>query len=155
MRPTHKTLAEKLLACSSIVGECRLWSKARSAKGYGVLTHERVSYRAHRAAYSVFKGPIPFGLSVLHTCDVRHCINPEHLYAGTDADNGRDKAQRGRVAPKHGELNGNSKLKESDVLEIKRLRLLGHSLHELRVQFNVSRSCIKHIIAGRAWTHCG
>lgn len=64
--------------------------------GYGDLSYRGKVYRAHRAMYIVAKGPIPDGLHVLHSCDVRHCLNPDHLRLGTVSDNKQDEIQRGR-----------------------------------------------------------
>lgn len=77
---------------------CRLWDKATDGDGYGVsgkLARSN-SRLTHRAAYELFYGAIPEGLQVLHRCDRTNCIEPTHLYAGTDADNMQDKVRRGR-----------------------------------------------------------
>jgi HNH endonuclease len=64
--------------------------------GYGDLCYRGKNMRAHRAMYIAAKGPIPEGLHVLHTCDVRHCVNPDHLWLGTISDNKQDELQKGR-----------------------------------------------------------
>ena len=70
------------------------WQQKRVYKADGTFT--RKTLRAHRWAYEFFKEKIPRGLLILHTCDNPCCVNPKHLYAGTDADNTRDKMDRGR-----------------------------------------------------------
>jgi hypothetical protein len=81
----------------SVTG-CWLWTRARR-NGYGVLNNRegqpRVVY-AHVLSYVLHKGPVPPGLMVLHTCDVRHCVNPTHLYAGDFSENIRDAWNRRR-----------------------------------------------------------
>lgn len=72
---------------------CWLWTGSLDPGGYGRYR----SQRAHRAAWTLTNGPIPDGLWVLHHCDVRRCINPDHLYLGTRADNVRDAVVRDRL----------------------------------------------------------
>lgn len=74
---------------------CWLWQGALTGKGYGSLSSGRY---AHRVSYEEFKGPIPQGYQVLHTCDRKNCCNPDHLYAGTHADNVADAIARGRYS---------------------------------------------------------
>lgn len=78
---------------------CWLWSGAvQRDTGYGRfgMNSARVEY-AHRAAWLLFRGPIPEGLCVCHRCDVRICVNPEHLFLGTAKDNMRDASTKGRI----------------------------------------------------------
>ena len=72
---------------------CWLWIGAVTKKGYGMITGNRY---AHRLAYEEFIGPIPTGMQVLHKCDVKCCVNPEHLYSGTHRDNVFDAVIRDR-----------------------------------------------------------
>lgn len=78
---------------------CWLWSGVpRGANGYGVLKVEGAPMAAHRYSYTKHHGPIPGGLFVLHRCDTPLCVNPAHLFLGTDQDNSDDKVQKGRQA---------------------------------------------------------
>jgi len=82
---------------------CWLWSGAVSPSGYGWFHMPNSggrgkSWRAHRASYSAFKGKIPEGLHVCHKCDVRSCVNPEHLWLGSHKDNMKDRNRKGRSA---------------------------------------------------------
>ena len=78
---------------------CWLWRGTMDpVTGYGRLSVRRRSVGAHRVSYLINAGLIPDGMSILHACDVRLCVNPAHLYAGTQADNMRDAVERGRMA---------------------------------------------------------
>lgn len=78
---------------------CWLWMAALSKYGYGKIGNEgeRRTIPAHRASYLLHVGPIPAGLFVCHACDVRHCVNPDHLWLGDAGDNARDAASKGRT----------------------------------------------------------
>lgn len=75
---------------------CWIWSGALRQDGYGVVKIHGKQIRAHRLIYQNLVGEIPEHLQVLHRCDVRRCVNPAHLFLGTDADNHRDKTAKGR-----------------------------------------------------------
>jgi hypothetical protein len=86
---------------------CWDWGKAKDADGYGVMSKNKVSWaevgttKAHRASYQVFKGEIPKGLCVCHTCDNPACVHPDHLFLGTQADNMTDKKHKKRQVKYH------------------------------------------------------
>lgn len=75
---------------------CWLWLRQVSNFGYGMVSTHNGSKFAHRMSYEVFVGPIPEGMSVLHKCDQPACMNPDHLFLGTDADNIADMIKKGR-----------------------------------------------------------
>ncbi len=77
---------------------CWLWEGARDGNGYGLvkLLRSRKNILTHRAAYIMSVGEIPDGKMVLHSCDVKRCVNPAHLFLGTQADNQRDASTKGR-----------------------------------------------------------
>src|SRR5574343_697551 len=75
---------------------CWLWTGALSEKGYGLCSASGELWRAHRLAWHHFNGPIPTGMHVLHRCDRPPCVNPEHLFLGTDTDNLKDCYAKGR-----------------------------------------------------------
>lgn len=81
---------------------CWEWRGAKDKDGYGKFTRKipktrkSTHHRAHRAAYTVFKGPIEEGMHVLHSCDNTSCCNPQHLFLGTNKDNMVDKIAKGR-----------------------------------------------------------
>lgn len=136
-------------------GGCWIWTGRLNTGGYGNATRRNVS--AHRASYTVFVGPVPEGLCVLHKCDVRSCINPDHLFVGTHKDNTHDAMRKGRLKPppihltSHpGESNPRAKLSRVAVDAIRRNEL-GLSQQKLAAKYGVSRWLIRLIIAGKRW----
>ncbi len=75
---------------------CWLWIRSTNINGYGQAYVNKAKLMAHRYAWQLFKGEIPKGIQVLHSCDTPSCVNPEHLYLGTHHDNMRDRKEKGR-----------------------------------------------------------
>lgn len=96
---------------------CWLWCGCRDRHGYGKVGVNRSPKLAHRVSWQVHRGPIPKGICVLHKCDTPACINPDHLYLGTQRDNASDRVQRGRQAT--GEQHKSSRLSLAVVNEIR------------------------------------
>src|SRR6185369_2192030 len=88
---------------------CWLWLGTIKAKGYGGFTVVKgESQRAHRVSWIITHGKIPEGMCVLHKCDTRSCVNPDHLFLGTNDDNVKDRGKKDRTA--RGNRNGNFKM---------------------------------------------
>lgn len=132
-------------------GRCWVWKGARLSDGYGHLMVAGRSYRAHRWSYEQNFGPIPPGLSVLHRCDSPPCVNPSHLFLGTQVDNMRDSAAKGRQGHP-GEKNGRAKLTAANVAAI-RAAATGRygERSELARQYGISSNQIGLILDGRSW----
>lgn len=131
---------------------CILWTKSTHRSGYGQI-HEagRNSKRliASRVAYELMIGPIPDGLSVLHHCDNPLCINPTHLFLGTQADNAADMVAKRRHV--HGERQWKCKLTEGKVREIRRRAAAGESHGSIAKDFDIFRATVTSIALRRTW----
>ena len=149
-------LKEKLLSEVVIQDNgCWKFTGCWDGSGYGQITHEGRRVRAHVASYEVHKGPVPTGLYVLHTCDNRWCTNPEHLWVGTHVENIKDMWNKGRgvLQCTKGEFNGQAKLYEKDVVEIRYLASCGDSLAELSRTYSVDITTIWKIVHRKTWRH--
>lgn len=130
---------------------CRLWTGGLfRATGYGRLTWERRSQLAHRLAWEVANGPIPEGLLVCHKCDVPACVNPDHLFLGTNADNMADRDAKGRHTPLVGIRHNLAKLDEAAVLAI-RADTRSHAV--VARQYGVTLFTISKIRLRKIWKH--
>ena len=120
---------------------CWLWLASMAGKkeedSYGRIRVNGSLVDAHRVSWELYKGPIPKGLWVLHKCDVRCCVNPEHLYIGTPQNNVDDRENRGRHNPLFGENCSWSKLSYEQVEQIRKLGEQGIGLKKLSKLFGV------------------
>ena len=133
---------------------CWLWKGTLFDTGYGSVSIDGESCLTHRVSYEQVNGKIPEGMMVLHSCHNRNCINPDHLRVGTHDDNMRDMTDADRQAK--GEMDGNSKLVEEEVQEIKRLLSTGQFTHkQIARMFGVARPTITDIRSGRTWKERG
>ena len=128
---------------------CWEWVAGKNSNGYGAFMRNG----AHRASYELHIGPIPKGKMVLHRCDNRTCVNPDHLFLGTNDDNMKDMVKKKRQRPCRGEQNGNAKLTKEEALEIRRLYQSGlHTMKSLARMFEVrSPSTVNSVIRGGTW----
>lgn len=133
-------------------GQCWLWSGAKNAHGYGVLYALGRARLAHRLAWEQVHGAIPSGMSVCHHCDTRACVNPEHLFLGTNADNVADRHAKGRTrwATQRGQDHHQAKLTDEDVRAILASSERGVALAK---RYSVSESSVHRVRAKKSWRH--
>lgn len=134
-------------------GGCWNWKASCAGKGYGQikLPGERRQIYAHRLSWLIYRGEISDNRQVLHRCDNPKCVNPEHLFLGTCADNLQDMKQKGRHL--YGSRNSRAKLTEDDVKQIKRCLDSGMTQTRIAKAFGVSQIEISRINTGRRWAH--
>lgn len=135
---------------------CHLWSGTLNDAGYGILWIGQRLVRAHRFAFAEHHGPIPSGMNVCHRCDTPACVNPDHLFLGTQAENMADmvaKARRVQGRVYRGVENSQAKLTEADARRILEEVAAGRPVTEVANDNGVSRTAVNHIIKGRNWSH--
>lgn len=132
--------------------DCWLWVGSLSTKGYGNFTIQCKYWSSHRVAWELVNGPIPDGLCVLHRCDNPRCVNPAHLFLGTQLENIRDRDRKGRQVAMRGEKHGGAKLTTAQVREI-RNRSTGRRGEQVQFarEFGVDQTLISLIIKNRIW----
>lgn len=132
---------------------CWLWRGDCSTRdGYGRVRQTRGRKAlVHRLAFESFVGPIPAGMRVLHRCDTPACFNPEHLFLGTDFDNMRDMAAKGRGYVPRGELAPRAKLTAASVSELRSRQVTFGSISRWAREFGVSRRAIRLALDGATW----
>lgn len=138
-------------------GDCWLWLGA-TGRGYGQVRIHGIRYRAHRVAWELSNGPVPVGLVVMHKCDVRNCVNPDHLQVGTQSENMLDAFRKGRLAyprwagsrasgPRaSGDSHYNVKIPDSEIPVIRARAAAGDSLAAIARDYQVTGSNISQIV---------
>jgi HNH endonuclease len=136
---------------------CWLWTRYRTRKGYGYgLARSGGSHvLVHREVYRLSHGgtALPPGMCVCHRCDRPPCINPAHLFLGTQADNAADRDAKGRSVYMRGERHGSARLTEAQVRSIRAERCGRTLLRVLAERYGVSESTINDVISCRTWRH--
>lgn len=142
----RSSIEERFSKHSRWEGECRIWGSCTQGGGYGVLTVKGRRHLAHRLAWIERNGNIPAGMYVCHRCDEPRCINPDHLFLGTQTDNMRDASRKGRVS--HGEKNHNARLTATQALAIYND---SRNEREIAKAYGVHFGHVNDIKRGRRW----
>jgi hypothetical protein len=137
---------------------CWIWTGPQFKSGYGWFHASGNSRGVHRIAWFLANGPIPIldgshGGCVCHTCDVKTCVNPRHLFIGTHTDNMQDKIRKGRANAPVGERNSGARLSEAAITEIRRLADSGERHYSIASRFGISRSQVSHVAKRQSWAH--
>lgn len=130
--------------------QCWAWQGAAKGNGYGNVTFQGQTMGAHRKAFLLFKGDIPDGFDVCHSCDNRWCVNPAHLFIGTRLENMADAVRKGRTA------GGNRKhITEAMAQEVRRRINVGQSGGEIAAAMNLNHSTVSAIKQGKSYVGIG
>jgi hypothetical protein len=135
--------------------DCWNWLEYKGPDGYGVCKLNGITKRSHRVAYELCIGTIPEGFYICHICDNPACCNPKHLFAGTQYENMKDMAKKGRAdrtKKAKGEKVCGAKLTEKDVIIIRSL-YPNLTYKQIADTYKVSRHCISAIITRETWKH--
>lgn len=131
-------------------GDCWLWTGTINGSGYGQFSIDNKPVSIHNFSYKKHKGHIPKGMFVCHLCDFKVCCNPDHLWLGTPRDNSEDRDNKGRGKACRGQMNGNAKLTDADVLRIRSDPRTGNALAK---EYGMAKSQISLIRSGKTWKH--
>jgi len=135
---------------------CWIWLMSVDSDGYGHIGRYDKLIACHRLAYKLTFGSIPEGKSVLHSCDNPVCVNPKHLFIGTQLINMQDCTNKGRRRPQSGENNSNATLRKEDIRLIREVYVAGSrngegSSKALSKRFGVTSATIQRIVNGKLW----
>lgn len=132
---------------------CWLWAGYLNKDGYGKFRYKGHVRGAHRISWILFKTPIPNGLCVLHKCDNPKCVNPSHLFIGTQIDNIKDmvKKKRWRGPDQSAEKSHRAKLNWKSVKLIRQLKKEGHPVWAISNAFAISQANIYFILNNQTW----
>lgn len=132
-------------------GTCIHWTGFLDRSGYGeikvTIGNKRLKRRAHRVSWELSRGQIPDGLCVCHTCDNPRCVNIDHLFLGTQDDNIKDCAKKGRMTMH------NAKISELDIPRMKDILACGFSQLKTGEWLGVSQSQVSQAVNGKSWRH--
>lgn len=150
----HKTTPEQRFwsHVSIVSGECWRWRGGKRGQ-YGVFFYQGKREGAHRVSFIINFGPIPRDRDVLHRCDNPLCVNPDHLFLGTHAENMHDMKAKGRAKAPCGDKANAGKLNTEQVRQIREYLKMGLSQRTIADFYGVSSAAISNIHTGTTWNH--
>lgn len=132
---------------------CHEFTGCLDNSGYGKASSGGVIDRTHRISWREHHGAIPDGMCVLHKCDNRKCVNPDHLFVGTKKDNCDDMMRKGRGRKAQGSEHHIAKFTEQDIERIREAHLFGARQVDLAAVYGVHQTCISRITRRAGWRH--
>jgi len=132
---------------------CHIFTGSKNECGYGRIHQEKKLVFVHRAVYEKVHGSVPEKMIIMHSCDNPSCINIHHLSADYQSENVKDMYSKGRENNLAGSKHGMSKIKEADVIEIKKRLSDGDTCVSISKDYGVSEGTIRNIKKGRNWKH--
>lgn len=151
-----RTPAERFWAKvnTSEPGGCWIWTGSRTSSGYGTFGLGEGTALAHRFSWELRHGPLPEGIFVCHHCDNPPCVNPDHMFLGTPAENSLDMLIKGRAkGGASGERNHSALLTEDTVCAIRDRLARGESQAAIAADYGVVKSTVGKISTGKNWRH--
>ena len=130
---------------------CWEWVKFCDDRGYARINFGGKNCKAHRLSFEAFEREIPCGKCVLHKCDNPKCINPKHLFLGTQIENIQDMVAKGRQRKNGGHQS--AKLTDAQIFEIRELFSRGAKNKDIVQQYGITKGHASNIKAGRVWRH--
>lgn len=147
-----KPIGERLMSRVHKSDTCWLWT-GPTRNGYGRISVKGSLRSVHRVSYEIFVGSIPDELDVLHQCDVRNCIKPDHLFLGNDFVNMQDMIQKGRWSLHYGESNGMAKTPIRTIRLIREFGKIVTNKSKLARILGISRGRVSSVLLGYSWKH--
>jgi hypothetical protein len=136
---------------------CWQWlGNVKHGEGRALVTRKQRKLYASRVFYEHYCAPIPDGMVVCHRCDNPGCVNPAHLFLGTQADNLRDMARKGRrkgIRSAFGEASGQARLSEADVRVAREMAHEGRPQQDIAERLGIAQSSVSRIVNRKNWTH--
>jgi hypothetical protein len=145
---------DRFLSKVNKTSDCWNWTGYIGSNRYGQLKINHKMIKSHRVSYELYNGDIPAGLNVLHKCDNTKCVNPDHLFLGSQKENVQDMLTKNRANRAFGSKAGRSRLLQEQVLDIRQQYKVNFiSWADLGRRFGVTGNAVRMICLNKVWRH--